>query len=68
MNIEILKSELIHDEGFRANPYRCTSEKLTTGVGRNYASAAGEMLLSVGAEQVGARASRLARMMRTGVA
>ncbi len=153
MNIEILKSELIRDEGFRANPYRCTSGKLTTGVGRNlddnpltpdeiavvghdgrdekitmeaasqllgndikrtiealnrtipwwktlddvrqrvlinmafnlgvsgllrfhttlgwikqghYSSAAGEMLLSVWAEQVGDRASRLARMMRTG--
>ncbi len=32
----------------------------------HYASAAGEMLLSVWAEQVGDRASRLARMMRTG--
>ena len=154
MNIDILKSELIRDEGFRSKPYHCTSGKLTTGVRRNlddcpltpdeiavvghdgrteritleaasyllgndikrtcealnralpwwreldevrrrvlvnmafnlgisgllghhttlgwikqghYASAAGEMLLSVWAEQVGDRASRLARMMRTGV-
>lgn len=34
----------------------------------HYASAAGEMQLSAWAEQVGDRASRLARMMRTGVA
>ena len=155
MNIEILKSELIRDEGFHAMPYRRASGKLTTGVGRNlddkpltpdeitvvghngrteritleaasyllgndirhtcealnralpwwreldevrrrvlmnmafdlgvssllgfhttlgwikqghYSSAAGEMLCSVWAAQVGDRASRLARMMRTGVA
>ena len=34
----------------------------------HYASAAGEMQLSTWAEQAGDRASRLARMMRTGVA
>ena len=153
MNIEILKSELICDEGFRAMPFLNESGKLVTGIRRNlddcpltpdeiavvghdgrsekitleaasyllgndikracealnralpwwrqldevrrrvlvnmafdlgihrlrgfhtalgwirqghYASAAGEMLLSVWAEQVGDRASRLARMMRTG--
>lgn len=33
----------------------------------HYSSAAGEMLLSVWAAQVGDRAFRLARMMRTGV-
>lgn len=155
MNIDILKSELIRDEGFRAMPFLNESGKLITGIRRNlddcpltpdeiavvghdgrsekitleaasyllgndirrtcealnhsfpwwreldevrrrvlvnmafyhgvsgllglhttlgwikqghYASAAGEMLLSVWAEQVGDRASRLARMMRTGVA
>ena len=154
MNIDILKSELIRDEGFRAMPFLNESGKLITGIRRNlddcpltpdeikvvghdgrtekitleaasyllgddirrtcealnraipwwknldevrrrvlvnmafnlgisgllghhttlgwikqghYASAAGEMLLSVWAEQVGDRASRLARMMRTGV-
>ena len=35
MNLDLLKSELIRDEGFREMPYRCTAGKLTTGVGRN---------------------------------
>lgn len=33
--IEQLKKQLIVDEGFRRFPYRCTSGKLTIGVGRN---------------------------------
>lgn len=155
MNIEILKSELIRDEGFYAMPFLNESGKLVTGIRHNlddcpltpdeiamvghdgrteritleaasyllgndirrtcaalnhalswwreldevrrrvlvnmafnlgisgllgfhttlgwikqghYSSAAGEMLLSVWAAQVGDRATRLARMMRTGVA
>jgi lysozyme len=155
MNLDLLKSELIRDEGFREMPYRCTAGKLTTGVGRNlddnpltpeeikvvgydgrsekitleaatyllesdirrtcealdralpwwktldevrrrvlvnmafnlgisrllgfhttlgwikqgnYTAAAGEMLLSLWARQVKGRATRLAQMMRTGVA
>lgn len=153
MNIDLLKSEIIRDEGFCAMPFLNESGKLVTGIRRNlddcpltpdevsvvghdgraekitleaashllgndikrtcealnrslpwwrdldevrrrvlvnmafdlgvsgllgfhttlgwirqghYASAAGEMLLSVWSEQVGDRATRLARMMRTG--
>lgn len=32
---EALEAELIRDEGLRLKPYRCTSNKLTIGVGRN---------------------------------
>jgi lysozyme len=35
MNIEKLTEELIHDEGLKLKPYRCTAGKLTIGVGRN---------------------------------
>ena len=33
--LEILKKDLIRDEGMRLKPYRCTAGKLTIGVGRN---------------------------------
>lgn len=32
---EELKKQLIHHEGIRTKPYRCTAGKLTIGVGRN---------------------------------
>ena len=32
---EALKKQLIHHEGLRLHPYRCTAGKLTIGVGRN---------------------------------
>ena len=32
---EAIKAQLIRDEGFKLKPYRCTSGKLTIGVGRN---------------------------------
>lgn len=35
MNLEALKRDLIRDEEERLKPYRCTSGKLTIGVGRN---------------------------------
>ncbi len=35
MNLLLLKSELVRDEGVRLKPYRCTAGKLTIGVGRN---------------------------------
>jgi lysozyme len=35
MNYEALRRELTRDEGRRARPYRCTSGKLTIGVGWN---------------------------------
>lgn len=35
MNLDLLKKELIRDEGQRLKPYRCTAGKLTIGVGRN---------------------------------
>ena len=35
MNIELMKKELIRDEGLRLKPYRCPAGKLTIGVGRN---------------------------------
>lgn len=35
MNFDLLKEELIRDEGLRLKPYRCTAGKLTIGVGRN---------------------------------
>lgn len=35
MNVEKLREELIRDEGFELMPYRCSSGKLTIGVGRN---------------------------------
>lgn len=35
LNREILRSELVRDEGLRLKPYRCTAGKLTIGVGRN---------------------------------
>ena len=33
--IELLEADLERDEGRRSKPYRCTSGKLTIGVGRN---------------------------------
>jgi lysozyme len=35
MNYEKLKCQLIGHEGLRLKPYKCTSDKLTIGVGRN---------------------------------
>ena len=35
MNLELLKAELILDEGLRLKPYLCPAGKLTIGVGRN---------------------------------
>lgn len=35
MNLDQLKADLIRDEGIVLKPYRCTSGKLTVGVGRN---------------------------------
>jgi lysozyme len=35
MNFNLLFEELKRDEGFRSKPYRCTSGKLTIGIGRN---------------------------------
>jgi len=35
MKLDILKDELIRDEGLKLKPYRCTAGKLTIGVGRN---------------------------------
>lgn len=35
MNFDLLKEELIRDEGLKLKPYRCTAGKLTIGVGRN---------------------------------
>lgn len=35
INREILRAELIRDEGLKLKPYRCTAGKLTVGVGRN---------------------------------
>ena len=33
MNYELLERDLIRDEGWRSNPYLCTSGKITIGVG-----------------------------------
>ncbi len=33
--IEWLVERLIHEEGYRQFPYRCTADKLTIGIGRN---------------------------------
>ncbi|MFT6778783.1 MAG: lysozyme [Paraglaciecola sp.] len=35
INYEQLKRQLINHEGLRLKPYKCTSNKLTIGVGRN---------------------------------
>lgn len=35
MNRELLKEQLITDEGLRLRPYKCTAGKFTVGVGRN---------------------------------
>jgi lysozyme len=35
VNTDVLKQQLIDHEGMRLRPYRCTSKKLTIGVGRN---------------------------------
>ena len=35
INMERLTNQLIIDEGLKLKPYRCTSDKLTIGVGRN---------------------------------
>ena len=35
MNLDLLKQELVRDEGERLKPYHCTAGKLTIGVGRN---------------------------------
>ena len=35
MNRDLLRQELIRDEGLRLKPYRCTQGKLTIGIGRN---------------------------------
>ena len=35
MNTHRLKSQLIQHEGIRLKPYRCSSGKLTIGIGRN---------------------------------
>lgn len=35
MDQEILRQELIRDEGLKLKPYHCTAGKLTIGVGRN---------------------------------
>jgi lysozyme len=35
MNTDLLKDELVQDEGLKLKPYRCTAGKLTIGVGRN---------------------------------
>ena len=35
MNRERIREQLILHEGLRLEPYRCTSDKLTIGVGRN---------------------------------
>jgi len=35
MELENLINDLIRDEGLELKPYRCTSNKLTIGVGRN---------------------------------
>lgn len=35
MDIEALKDQLILHEGLKLEPYRCTADKLTIGVGRN---------------------------------
>ena len=35
MNEELLRQDLIRDEGLRLKPYRCTAGKLSIGVGRN---------------------------------
>lgn len=35
MNEELLRQDLIRDEGLRLKPYRCTAGKLSIGIGRN---------------------------------
>ena len=35
MNEEMLRQDLIRDEGLRLKPYRCTAGKLSIGIGRN---------------------------------
>ena len=35
MNTERLKAQLEHHEGMRPKPYRCSSGRLTIGIGRN---------------------------------
>jgi lysozyme len=35
LNREVLRAELVRDEGLRLKTYRCTAGKLTCGVGRN---------------------------------
>lgn len=35
MDLENLVNDLIRDEGLKLKPYRCTSDKLTIGIGRN---------------------------------
>ena len=35
MNIQRLRQQLVTHEGVELKPYRCTSDKLTIGVGRN---------------------------------
>jgi len=35
LNRQLMKDELIRDEGLKLKPYRCTAGKLTIGVGRN---------------------------------
>jgi len=35
MDPDLMKRELVRDEGLRLKPYRCTAGRLTIGVGRN---------------------------------
>ena len=35
LNKQLMKDELIRDEGLKLKPYRCTAGKITIGVGRN---------------------------------
>ena len=35
INMEKMREQLVKHEGLRLMPYRCTSDKLTIGVGRN---------------------------------
>lgn len=35
MDLRKLINDLIRDEGLKLKPYRCTSNKLTIGIGRN---------------------------------
>ena len=62
-----IEEQLLLHEGLRLKPYRCTSNKLTIGVGRNLEDKgiSKEEAMRLLA-QVGQRAQRLAEMMGTG--